>query len=192
MAGDYGDWEQAGQRGGTQIKMANRGVEDYAAPMAAEFSQEELDQRFMTEALKIAAETVDSEDVPVGAIVVHNQRIIARGWNQREKLQDPTAHAEMIALTSAASHVGSWRLDDCTLYVTLEPCSMCAGALVLARLPRLVFGAYDSKAGACGSLFDIAQDARLNHRVATTGGVLAGPCAEILREFFRRRRQIGD
>ena len=160
--------------------------------MAAGFSQEEIDQRYMSEALKIVAETEDSEDVPVGAVVVYQQRIIARGWNQREKLQDPTAHAEMIALTAAASHVGSWRLDDCTLYVTLEPCPMCAGALVLARLTRLVFGAYDPKAGACGSLFNIVQDTRLNHRVATTGGVLAGPCAEVLRDFFRRRRQIGD
>lgn len=160
--------------------------------MASAFTQEELDQRFMAEAVAIAAQTVESEDVPVGAAVVHQNRIIGRGWNQREMLQDPTAHAEMIAITAAAAHLGSWRLDDCTLYVTLEPCAMCAGALVLARLPRLVFGAFDPKAGACGSIFEINHDARLNHRIETVGGVLAGPCAQLLREFFRRRRQLGD
>ncbi|MCH8881369.1 MAG: nucleoside deaminase, partial [Planctomycetes bacterium] len=115
----------------------------------------------------------------------------ARGHNQREQLKDPTAHAEMIALTSAAAHVQHWRLDGCTLYATLEPCVMCAGALVLARIERMVFGAIDPKAGACGSLYDIPSDARLNHRIAVTRGVLADECGAILTEFFVRRRALG-
>jgi tRNA(adenine34) deaminase len=118
--------------------------------------------------------------------------VIGRGYNQREKLHDPTAHAEMIALTAAAEYLGQWRLDDCTMYVTLEPCPMCAGALVLARVRRLVYGAADGKAGACGSLFQITQDPRLNHRMETIAGVLARPAAELLREFFRSRRQAGE
>ncbi len=146
----------------------------------------------MQQALELARRALDSHDVPVGALVVHESRVIGRGYNQREKLHDPTAHAEMIALSAAAEYLGQWRLDDCTLYVTLEPCTMCAGALVLARLPRLVYAAADPKAGACGSLFEITQDARLNHRVETTAGVLAEPAAELLREFFRNRRAQGD
>ena len=154
--------------------------------------QDEIDRRFMQQALELARQCVDCEDVPVGALVVREGRIIGRGYNQREKLQDPTAHAEMIALTAAAAHVGHWRLEDCTMYATLEPCPMCAGALVLARLPRLVYGAADPKGGACGSLFTITEDPRLNHRVETVAGILAEPCAELLREFFRRRRALGD
>ncbi len=146
----------------------------------------------MQQALELARRALDSDDVPVGALVVHETRVIGRGYNQREKLHDPTAHAEMIALSAAAEYLGQWRLDDCTLYVTLEPCTMCAGALVLARLPRLVYAAADPKAGACSSLFEITQDARLNHRVETTAGVLAEPAAELLREFFRNRRAQGD
>lgn len=154
--------------------------------------QDEIDRRFMGTALDIARRALDSEDVPVGAVVVHRGRIIGRGHNQREQLRDPTAHAEMIAITAAAAHLGQWRLDDCTLYVTLEPCVMCAGALVLARLPRLVYAAADPKAGACGSVFQLVQDPRLNHQVETVAGVLAEPAAELLREFFRRRRVLGD
>ncbi len=146
----------------------------------------------MQQALDEAAKALDSEDVPVGAIVVRKGRVIGRGYNQREKLQDPTAHAEMIALTAAATHVGHWRLEDCTMYVTLEPCTMCAGALVLARLARLVFAATDPKAGACGSLYEVTVDARLNHRVETVSGVMAEPAAELLKAFFRRRRKLGD
>ena len=154
--------------------------------------QDEIDRRFMQQALELARRALDSDDVPVGALVVHETRVIGRGYNQREKLHDPTAHAEMIALSAAAEYLGQWRLDDCTLYVTLEPCTMCAGALVLARLPRLVYAATDPKAGACGALFEITQDPRLNHRVETTAGVLAEPAAELLREFFRNRRAQGD
>lgn len=155
-------------------------------------TQDELDRRFMEDALRLAERALDSADVPVGAIVVRDDRIIGRGYNQREHLQDPTAHAEMIALSAAAAHVGHWRLERCTLYVTLEPCAMCAGALVLARLPRLVFAASDPKAGACGSLFTIQSDARLNHRIETTSGVLADRAAELLRAFFRERRRVQD
>ena len=154
--------------------------------------QDEIDRRFMQEALELARKALESEDVPVGALVVHDERVIGRGYNQRERLQDPTAHAEMIALTAAAEFIGHWRLEDCTLYVTLEPCPMCAGALVLARLRRLVYGASDGKAGACGSLLTITADPRLNHQVHTVGGVMAGPCAELLREFFRHRRALGE
>jgi tRNA(adenine34) deaminase len=155
-------------------------------------SREEIDERFMNEAIELAQRALESEDVPVGAIVVRGDKVIGRGFNQREKLQDPTAHAEMLAVTAAAEYIGHWRLEGCTLYVTLEPCAMCAGALVLARVERLVFGAYDEKAGACGSVFQLAADPRLNHRIEQTGGVLAGPCAGLLRDFFRRRRALGE
>ena len=153
---------------------------------------DEIDRRYMQQALELARQALASEDVPIGALVVHQGHVIGRGYNQREKLQDPTAHAEMIALTAAAEHIGHWRLEDCTIYVTLEPCPMCAGALVLARVRRLVYGAADGKAGACGSLYQITDDARLNHHVETAAGVLADPCAELLREFFRRRRALGE
>jgi tRNA(adenine34) deaminase len=156
------------------------------------FAPEDADQRFMRRALDLAAEALESDDVPVGAVVVKGDHVIGRGCNQREKLQDPTAHAEIIALTAAAAHIGHWRLEGCTMYVTLEPCAMCAGALVLARIERLVFGAIDEKAGACVSLYQITQDPRLNHRVPTVGGVLAAPSAELLRDFFRRKRAAGE
>ena len=153
---------------------------------------DEIDRRFMQQAIELARKALDSDDVPVGALVVHDGHIIGRGYNQREKLHDPTAHAEMLAVTAAAEYLGQWRLDGCTLYATLEPCTMCAGALVLARLPRLVYGAPDPKTGACGSLYQITQDPRLNHRVETVAGVLAEPAAELLREFFRHRRELGE
>ena len=146
----------------------------------------------MQDALAQARRALDSDDVPVGAVVVHRGRIIGRGYNQREKLHDPTAHAEMLALTAAAEHLRQWRLDNCTLYVTLEPCAMCAGALVLARVARLVYAATDPKAGACGSLYQITADPRLNHRLETVGGVLADEAAELLRAFFQHRRALGE
>lgn len=149
------------------------------------------DERFMRAALAEARAAEEAGDVPVGAIVVHGDRIIARGRNQRELLRDPTAHAEMIALTAAATHVGSWRLEECTLYVTLEPCVMCAGAMVNARVDRLVFGAGDPKGGACGSLYDIPSDSRLNHRVSVTSKVLAEECADVLSAFFLAQRAAG-
>ncbi len=149
------------------------------------------DSYFMRQALAEAAAAPEHEDVPVGAVVVREGRIIARGHNQRELLGDPTAHAEMIAITAAAEAVGSWRLDDCTLYVTLEPCPMCAGAIVQARMARLVYAAPDPKAGACGSLFTLTSDERLNHRVPTESGLLADEAADLLRSFFAAQRAMG-
>lgn len=146
------------------------------------------DEHFMRLALAEARAALEHEDVPIGAVVARDGIVIGRAHNQRELLQDPTAHAEILALTQAASAVGSWRLTGCNLYVTLEPCVMCAGALVLARVARLIYGATDPKAGACESLYRIAEDERLNHRIPVTKGILAEECGEVLRDFFRARR----
>jgi tRNA(adenine34) deaminase len=146
------------------------------------------DEDHMRQALDEARAAAAAGEVPVGAVAVHEDRIIARAHNQREKLQDPTAHAEMLILTQAAAALQSWRLAGVTLYVTLEPCTMCAGALVLARIDRLVFGAPDPKAGACGSLWDVPGDRRLNHRFPVTAGVLADECSDVLRAWFQERR----
>lgn len=143
----------------------------------------------MRHAVKEAIAAFEKQEVPVGAVVVHQGRVIGRGHNLRETLHDPTAHAEMLAITAAAAALESWRLDDCTLYVTLEPCPMCAGAIVNSRVPRVVYGADDPKAGACGSLLNLVQDARLNHRVELARGVLADEAAALLKEFFRQRRE---
>lgn len=145
---------------------------------------------WMRQALREAEKAFEANEVPVGAVVVHDDKLIGRGYNQIEMLQDPTAHAEMIALTAAANHLGSRRLEHCTLYVTLEPCPMCAGAIVLARIPTLVFGAYDPKAGACGTLYNIVEDARLNHRVHVVPGVCDAESEELLKRFFGRIRTI--
>lgn len=134
-----------------------------------------------------AAEAHD--DVPVGAVIVRDGAVIARGHNRREADGDPTAHAEVLAIRAAAEVLGSWRLEGCTLVVTLEPCTMCAGAIVLARIPRVIYGATDPKAGAAGSLMDVLDDPRLNHRADTTAGVRAQECGELLRAFFRARRR---
>jgi tRNA(adenine34) deaminase len=146
------------------------------------------DEECMKIAFREAEKALESDDVPVGAVIMHEGNLIAKAHNQRELLRDPTAHAEMIAITQAASHIGSWRLDDTTMYVTLEPCAMCAGAMVLARIPRLVFGAWDPKAGAAGSVMDILRHSKLNHRVEITSGVMEGECGSILKEFFARLR----
>jgi tRNA(adenine34) deaminase len=146
------------------------------------------DQRFMRAAIDAAEIAEENGDVPIGAVIVCENRIIARAYNQREQLADPTAHAEIIALTQAAASFENWRLHGCTIYVTLEPCPMCAGALVLARLDRLVFGCEDPKTGACGSLYNIVEDKRLNHRLNVTSGVLAQECSGQLQSFFRQRR----
>ena len=140
-------------------------------------------------ALREAERAFEAQEVPVGAVIVHAGKVIGKGFNQREKLEDPTAHAEMLAITAAAQELNSWRLEDCTLYVTLEPCPMCAGAIVNARVKRVVFGAADPKAGACGSLMNVVQDARLNHRVELVAGVLADEAGAILKQFFRTRRK---
>ena len=147
------------------------------------------DARPMREALAQARLALATGDVPVGAVVLGpDGSVVGRGRNAREATGDPTAHAEVLALRDAATRLRRWRLDDCTLVVTLEPCAMCAGALVLARVPRLVLGAWDPKAGACGSVHDLVRDRRLNHRVEVVGGVLEDACAAVLREFFAARR----
>jgi len=145
-------------------------------------------ERWMKLALLEAQHAFEADEVPVGAIVVLDGEIIGRGWNQIERLQDPTAHAEMIAMTAAANHLHSWRLENCTLFVTLEPCPMCAGALVLARIQTLVFSSYDPKAGACGTLYNIVEDRRLNHRVHVVGGVCDRESETLLKDFFTRKR----
>jgi tRNA(adenine34) deaminase len=144
----------------------------------------------MEMALEEARAALAEDEVPIGAVIVSaEQGVIARGHNQREQLVDPTAHAEMIAITQAAQALGSWRLEKCVLYVTLEPCPMCAGAMVQARLPLIVYGAADPKAGACHTLYEITSDPRLNHRAEVLGGVLADRCAGILSEFFLSKRK---
>ncbi len=145
-------------------------------------------ENYMKEALLEAREAAAIGEVPVGCVMVHNGQIIARGHNLREAMQDPTAHAEMIAVREAARKLGQWRLSGVSVYVTLEPCSMCAGALVLARPHRLVFGADDPKAGACGSVGDIVREPRLNHRMEVLRGILEEDCQVELKEFFARRR----
>ena len=152
-------------------------------------SNNEEDQRFMRVAIDQAEIARENGDVPVGVVIVHEGRLIAKAYNQRQQLNDPTAHAEIIALTQAAEAVCSWRLDRCTIYVTLEPCPMCAGALVLARIDRLVYGCDDPKTGACGSLYNIVQDERLNHHLEVKSGVLEDECRRQLQEFFAGRRQ---
>jgi len=146
------------------------------------------DEHSMRQALAEARAALDHGDVPVGAVIVRDGVIIGRAHNQRELLRDPTAHAEIIALTQAAAALGAWRLAACTAYVTIEPCVMCAGALVQARVARLVYGAADPKAGACGSLYHIPADERLNHRIQVVSGVLEEECRRILQEFFHARR----
>ncbi|NBX31009.1 nucleoside deaminase [bacterium] len=158
------------------------------ADTAASLPGARPDERWMRLALEEARAAAAEDEVPVGAIVVAGGRVIASAHNQREQLSDPTAHAEMIAVTQAAAQLGSWRLENCTLYVTLEPCPMCAGAILQARLPRVVWGAADPKAGAVESLYRLFDDPRLNHRVDHVGRVLADDCGRILTEFFRGKR----
>ena len=155
------------------------------------------DRRWMAQALREAERAYEAGEVPVGAVVVRRTaggagEVVGRGHNQVERLQDPTAHAEMIAVSAACQTLGTKNLAGCTLYVTLEPCPMCAGALVWARLDRLVFGAFDEKAGAASTLYDIPRDRRLNHHVETVSGVGAEAAADLLRAFFRARRGAGD
>ena len=146
------------------------------------------DERYMQMAIEQAKIAEENGDVPIGAVIVCQDRIIGKAYNQREQLNDPTAHAEIIALTQAAAAKESWRLNGCTIYVTLEPCPMCAGALVLARMDKLVYGCDDPKAGACKSLYNIVQDQRLNHRLQVTSGILAEECSQLLQDFFKQRR----
>ena len=147
-----------------------------------------IEEFFMFEAIKEARKAIDEDEVPVGAVIVHEGRIIARGHNQIERLKDPTAHAEMLALTSATNYLGTKWLNEASLYVTIEPCSMCAGALVLARIKNIYFGAKDSKTGACGSVLNIANHSKLNHRIKIKSGILEEESASLLKEFFKKKR----
>jgi tRNA(adenine34) deaminase len=147
------------------------------------------DEFFMEMALELARAAAAADEAPVGAVIVRAGQVLAAARNEREALRDPTAHAEMIAITQAAAALESWRLEACTLYVTLEPCCMCAGAIVQARVPRVVYGAIDPKAGAARSLFRLLDDPRLNHRCELVEGVLADPCGRVLSEFFQGKRR---
>jgi tRNA(adenine34) deaminase len=146
------------------------------------------DEYFMHLALREAERALEHDDVPIGAVVVREGEVVATAHNERELRQDPTAHAELIVLREAARAAASWRVLDSVLYVTLEPCAMCAGAIVLARVPRVVYGASDPKAGACGSVLDVLSEPRLNHRPEVAGGLLATECGELLSGFFASRR----
>jgi len=165
---------------------------DGESPLGLEDPRHPFHIEWMTMALEEAELGAQEDEVPVGAVIVSLDRgLIGKARNQREKLKDPTAHAEMVAITQAGTALGSWRLDRCLLYATLEPCPMCAGAIVQARIPWVVYGCADPKAGACHSLYQIPSDPRLNHRARVIGGVLADPCAEILRRFFQEKRRQG-
>jgi len=149
-----------------------------------------LDAHFMNEALRLAKKAARLDEVPVGAVIVRQGDIVGRAWNQVETLKDATAHAEMLALTQAESAAGDWRLTDCDLYVTKEPCPMCAGAIVWARIKKLCFGASDSRTGSCGSILDIVQNNSFNHRIEIKKGVLCGECKNIITNFFKIKRTL--
>jgi len=146
------------------------------------------DKIFMQLALKEAQKAFEEDEVPVGAVIIHKNKLIAKAHNQVERLKDPTAHAEIIAITQAASSLGAKWLNECTLYVTIEPCTMCAGALVLSRIKNVVYGAKDPKTGACGSVFNIANTKKLNHRIKVKSGILEKECSLLLKEFFKKKR----
>jgi tRNA(adenine34) deaminase len=177
MRGELLSWEEwPGQR--------RDGLETYENPL-------QWHEQWMRAALEEARAAFDADEVPIGAVIVFEDRIIAAAHNQRETLKDPTAHAEIIAITQAAQTLGSWRLLDCSLYVTLEPCPMCAGAIVQARIPTVLYGAADPKAGACHTLFQITSDVRLNHQSVAIGGILKDESRNLLQEFFAQQRRLG-
>lgn len=161
-------------------------MDDFSLPIV------ELHQRFMMQALLQAEEAARNGEVPVGAVITYQNRIIAKGYNQVEQLNDPTAHAEIIAITAACNFLESKYLKDCTLYVTLEPCPMCTGALVWSKIDRVVFGASDPKAGACGTIFNLSNNDALNHNFEVIQGILEQDCEHILREFFKKKRISPD
>ncbi len=158
-------------------------------PQLGAINMEKIEKFYMSEALREAQKAFEEDEVPVGAVIVCEGRIIARGHNQVERLKDPTAHAEIIAITSAANYLGTKWLNEAIVYVTIEPCSMCAGAMVLARIKRLSFGARDPKTGACGSVVNIANHKKLNHRIKITRGILETECSSLLKDFFRKKRK---
>jgi len=147
------------------------------------------DEYYLKEAIKEAKKAAKIDEVPVGAVVVCDNRIIGRGYNQNIKLNDPTAHAEVAAIKKAAKHLGNYRLNNCKIYVTIEPCAMCAGAIVWARISEVIFGAYDEKAGACGSIFNVVENKKLNHRAKVVSGILEKECRALLQDFFRKKRK---
>jgi len=164
-------------------------VDEFQDQIAGDiFAADERHRRWMGAALQEAQAAFEEGEVPIGAVIEYHGKLIGRAHNQREKLSDPTAHAEMIAITQAAAYLGDWRLENCTMYVTLEPCPMCAGALVLARIDRLIYGPADPKAGGCQTLYHIVNDQRLNHRLEVISGFMEEPCRKILQEFFALRR----
>jgi tRNA(adenine34) deaminase len=150
------------------------------------FSEDQY--RFMYAALQEAEKAFEDDEVPVGAVVVHKNKIIGRGYNQIVRLKDPTAHAEMIAITSAANHLGDWRLNECDIYVTLEPCIMCTGALLASRIKGLYYGASDLKFGACGSIYNLAEESKTNHKIKVYSGILAKESEDLLKTFFEKKR----
>lgn len=168
----------------------NRAADPSPLDLGPELDPAEFDRAMMRRALELAHQARSLGEVPVGALVVRDRWLVSQAFNLRETNHDPTAHAERLALELAGRALASWRLERCTVYVTLEPCAMCAGAMVLARVERLVYGAADPKAGACESLYQIAADPRLNHQISVTSGVLAKECGEILTEFFQERRSF--
>lgn len=146
--------------------------------------------KFMYSALQEAEKAFEEEEVPVGAVVVHNNKIIGRGYNQIERLKDPTAHAEMIAITAASNHIGNWRLNECDLYVTLEPCIMCTGAMLNARINKLYFAAFDSKFGACGSIYNLPAEEKYNHKINVYSGIYSTESERLLKSFFNKLRNV--
>lgn len=148
-------------------------------------------EHFMTQALQQAMAAFEADEVPVGAVIAHEGRVIGAAHNLTRQLRDPTAHAEMMAITQAAEAIGDWRLEGCTMYITLEPCPMCAGAILNARIPHVVYGALDPKAGAAESLYQLLDDDRLNHRASVFSGVFGQECGQLLTEFFRQKRAMG-
>lgn len=152
---------------------------------------DELKYRFMSAALQEAGKALEQDEVPIGAVVVFENKIIGRGFNQVERLKDATAHAEMIAITAAENHIGDWRLSDCDIYVTVEPCLMCAGAILSSRIKRIFFGVFDPKFGACGSVYNVAQEGKINHKAEVYSGLLEQESSLLLQEFFKKKR-TGD
>ena len=146
-------------------------------------------QRWISQAIQQAHKAIQIDEVPIGAVIIHNNQVIGRGYNQREHLHDPTAHAEILAITAASNTLEDWRLNDCTLYVTKEPCPMCAGAIVMSRFKMVIFGCYDEEKGCCGSLYQLCGDPRLGQKIAVKGGVLEEECLELIQNFFLAKRK---
>jgi tRNA(adenine34) deaminase len=190
LCGRKGNSEALGENHqGFHLRNEGTARNDRIAGGRAIFIMKQKDIFYMQEALKEAIKAFESDEVPVGAVIVYKEKIVARAHNQIKLLKDPTAHAEMIAITQAASYLGNERLLDTTMYVTLEPCSMCTGALVLARVKRVVFGAKDEKAGACGSVVDLAKNKKLNHKFIVKSGIYEDECRKLLQEFFKLKRK---